>query len=232
MQEETGRVDAQLYELLDEQLQGFVSGAAVVLGGRASCSVILRLDGGVRRSASSDPLAAACDEVELAVGEGPCLDALETGLVMLVDDLGTEDRWPAWRRTARAAGFRSSGGFPVHLRGDAAVAVNVYRPEPGPWDRDSLIRADVYAQQLGRVVDLCLDLREVTARRHALEDALAAQASIDQAVGAIMASKHCDATTAFALLVAAARDGRSQLSDVAVQILEALVRREPGAPVS
>lgn len=224
-------VDDRLYDLLDEQLQAFTAGAAVVLGGRASCSIMVRLDGNVRRSASSDPLAAACDEVELAVDEGPCLEALDTGLVMLVDELTAEDRWPAWTRTARAAGFRSSGGFPVHLRSDAAVAVNVYRPEPGPWDRDSLIRADVYAQQLGRVVDLCLDLREVNAQRHALEDALAAQASIDQAVGAIMATKHCDATAAFALLIAAARDGSSQLSDVAVQILDALTQRGPAEPV-
>lgn len=228
MDDERRPVDQQLYDLLDEQLGVFTSGAAVVLGGQASCSVMLRLEGGVRRSASSDPLAAACDEVELAVDDGPCLDALETGLVMLVDDLDAEDRWPAWTRTARAAGFRSSGGFPVHLRSQAAVAVNVYRPGPGPWDRDSLVRADVYAQQLGRVVDLCLDLREANGRRHALEDALAAQASIDQAVGAIMATKHCDASAAFAMLIAAARDGRSDLSDVAVQILEELVERRPG----
>ena len=214
--------------MLDEQLQAFTSGAAVVLGGRASCSILMRLDGDVRRSASSDPLAAACDEVELVVDEGPCLDALETGMVTLVDDLATEDRWPAWTRTARAAGFRSSGGFPVHLRNEAAVAVNVYRPEPGPWDRDSRIRADVYAQQLGRVVDLCLDLREVNAQRHALEDALAAQVSIDHAVGAIMATEHCDASTAFAVLAAAAREGRSQLGDVAVEVLDVLVRPEPG----
>ena len=84
--------------MLDEQLQAFTSGAAVVLGGRASCSILMRLDGDVRRSASSDPLAAACDEVELVVDEGPCLDALETGMVTLVDDLATEDRWPAWTR--------------------------------------------------------------------------------------------------------------------------------------
>ena len=221
-------VDQRLLDLLDEQLEGFTAGAAVVLGGRASCSLIMRLGGVERRSASSDPLAAACDEVELAVDEGPCVDAVETGLVHLIDDVATEDRWPAWARTAHAAGFRSSGAFPVHLRGDAAVAVNVYRPAPGPWDRDSLIRADVYAQQLGRVVDLCLDLREVNAQRHALEDALAAQVSIDHAVGAIMATEHCDASTAFAVLAAAAREGRSQLGDVAVELLDVLVRREPG----
>ncbi|OZB47001.1 MAG: hypothetical protein B7X40_10185, partial [Cellulomonas sp. 14-74-6] len=65
MENERRAVDQQLYDLLDEQLGAFTSGAAVVLGGQASCSVMLRLEGGVRRSASSDPLAAACDEVEL-----------------------------------------------------------------------------------------------------------------------------------------------------------------------
>lgn len=222
-------VDQRLLDLLDEQLEAFTSGAAVVLGGRASCSIIMRIGGVERRSASSDPLAAACDEVELAVDEGPCVDAVETGLVYLIDDVATESRWPAWARTAHAAGFRSSGAFPVHLRGDAAVAVNVYRPEPGPWDRDSLIRADVYAQQLGRVVDLCLDVGELSGQRHALEDALVAQTSIDQAVGAIMATQHVDATAAFALLIAAAKDGTSGLGEVAVAILDSLAGRRPDA---
>lgn len=211
--------------LLDEHLDLFVMRAAYHLGADLSCSITV-LDGAdVRRAASSDPRAAHCDEVEAAERVGPCVDAMGTLQAVLVPDVTQETRWPAWAATARALGFRTAAAFPSHLDGHAGAALNVYGDRLQEWDRATLVRCDVYAQMIGTVVDLCLRTEELDRRRAALQEALAAQAAIDRAVGAVMATAGCDAAEALHILTTASRDGGADLPDIARTVLQDLVDR-------
>lgn len=215
----------QLDAVLDEELGVFVARAAYHLGPDRSCSITV-LDGAdVRRAASSDPRSAHCDEVEAAERVGPCIDAMGSLQAVLVPDLAQETRWPAWAATARALGFRTAAAFPAHLGGRASAALNVYDDRLQAWDRSSVVRCDVYAQMIGTVVDLCLRTEELEERRVALQDALAAQAAIDRAVGGVMATTGCDAAEALHILKTASRDGGADLPDIARTVLQDLVDR-------
>lgn len=222
----TGTDDPTL-ALVDAHLTTFAAHAADTLGAGTACSITLRLDGHGRLSASSDDRSAACDTVELETGTGPCIEALGASELVMVDDTGADRRWPAWAAAARDRGFGSSGAFPAHPRSASRVSINVYREAPGPWSRDDLVRADAYAQEIGRVVDLCLDLRDLDAQRRALQDALVAQAAIDQAVGAVMVTNQCDARTALDILRSGTGDRAVGLADVARAVLDSLVPRDP-----
>ena len=221
--------DGIVLGLVDEHLEHFAAHAAVTLGNGASCSITMRFGQDVRRSASTDPAAAGCDEVEIASGTGPCIDAMDGGGVIVVDDVRASHRWPEWTDASLRAGLLSSGAFPGHARTGTGVSMNVYRPWPGPWSTDDLLRADVYAQEMARVLDLCTTVGAVEAQRRALQEALAAQAAIDRAVGAVMVTNRCDAATALTILKSGAGSRNVDLPDVALSVLEGLVARPPAA---
>ncbi len=208
--------------VIDQQLDDFAAHAAGALGRAASCSITMDVAGELRRSASSDAAAAACDDAEVETGDGPCLDAMADARVVVVDDVRAERRWPGWTAATTAAGFRSAGAFPGHSRSGTPVAVNVYRRHAGPWQADELVRADLYAQQVARVLDLCLHIGSLQHQHRVLREALAAQAAIDQAVGAVMATRGCDAATALAELRSAAGGRNGTLSAAAAAVLDDL----------
>lgn len=214
----------RLERLLDEELTDVAAAAAAHLAdGASSCSITIELDHGPRRTASSDPLSAACDDVEIETRVGPCLEAMSSGSVVLVEDIAAAAAWPAWSRTARAAGFGSSAAFPAHLRSSATAAVNVYRPWPGSWDRDTLLRADVYAQEVAHVVDLCVEVAELEEARRAMQVALLDRREVDHAIGAVMVVNQCDAPTALSLLMGSAVNRSVTLAEVARSVLDALI---------
>src|SRR5215213_8797782 len=67
-------------DFLDELVQ-------LAASGHGSCAITVRLDDKSRTVASSDALAARADEVQYAQGEGPCLEAMRTGVVVDAPDL-------------------------------------------------------------------------------------------------------------------------------------------------
>ncbi len=221
-----GEDDAAL-RLMDEHLTMFATRAAYQLRPDRNCSITVRDPFGLRRSASSEARAAYCDEVETADGSGPCIDAMEELRVVLVPDLADEVRWGAWTAAARAVGFRSAVAFPAHVRQPARAALNVYSEQPDHWDRDTIVRCDVYAQQIAAVLDLCLGVADLEQKRRRLQEALLAQKAIDQAVGAIMATQRCDAADALLTLQDAARQGDAGLTASAAQVLHDIVARDP-----
>ena len=213
---------------LDEMLEDLVLRAAIQLGADIECSISVREDGRGRRMASSGPRAARCDEVECASGQGPCVQAMDTLMVVLVPDIGIDDRWPMWTRAAADAGFRSAAAFGVQIGDGSQIALNVYSDLLDPWDRDRIVRADVYAQQIAQVLDLALRL-EKDGDRSELPRALAAQAEIERAVGAAMALHDCSARHALALLREESEHDGLSLSSVAARLLSEL--RIPADPI-
>jgi hypothetical protein len=64
----------------------------------------LRPGGQPRTVAASGRLAGHVDEIQYGVDQGPCLDAMRTGEVHYVPDLGAEDRWPGFGTAALGYG--------------------------------------------------------------------------------------------------------------------------------
>jgi hypothetical protein len=211
-------------DLLSGHLDEFAIRASGVLPPGLECSITVATADGVRRVASSDPRSARCDDVEVAEDAGPCIEAMDTLQVTLVPAVETEDRWPGWVQTARTLRFRSAAAFPAHVRGETRAAFNVYSETPGPWSRDTLVRCDVYAQQIAVATDLCLHLEDLGRVQDRLQDALLAQVAIDQAIGAIMATNECDAADALEILRSASRDDGDDLPAVARQMLSAITK--------
>ena len=133
-------------------LQQILTGAAEQIGAATSCSVIVRMELGLRRVASSDPRAAACDDAEVAERGGPCVLAMDQLSGVIVPDVALETRWTGWGAAAEAGGFRSGAALPAYVQDGVVLALNLYSDRLDPWDAEALVRADGYAQQVAEAI--------------------------------------------------------------------------------
>ena len=208
---------------LEAHLDDLALRASHHLGAGIDCSIILRHRGEDRRVASSTERAGRCDDAENAAGSGPCLTAMDELRTVLVPDVLAEERWPDWRHQVVESGYRSGAAFPVDLGDGADVAFNLYSNAVAPWTRPTVVHADVYAQQIGTVLALCLDVARLT--RPAATTAAAGTAhTVDRAVGVLMAQQHVDAGEALRLLDGRARTRGVGVAEVAQSVLDEAAR--------
>ncbi|ONI91880.1 hypothetical protein ALI144C_00405 [Actinosynnema sp. ALI-1.44] len=106
---------------------------------------------------STNVVSAGLEDLQLTVGEGPCLDAFASGGPVLVADLAAErTRWPAFTPAACELGAAAVFSFPLQIGVARLGSLDLYRDVPGPLTRlelaDALILSDVATD--GVVADL------------------------------------------------------------------------------
>jgi hypothetical protein len=89
---------------------------------------------------SSSELSRRLDEFQFTYGEGPCLEAVSTGLPVLVGDFEApeEQRWPAFGRAVLDAGVRAVFALPVTISDAPVGALDLFSSRPGPMSADGL----------------------------------------------------------------------------------------------
>jgi len=210
--------------------QAFIEGAAVAAARRAgpgtSATVTVRRERRPNAMAASDALAAVCDEVEYAHEDGPCLESIDTGGVVLSRDLRVETRWPAWRSAALERGYLAVAAIPRDVRPGVEIALNLYARGADPWDAQAMDLAGLYADEIARATHLYIRTADQVELNADLRSALASRAIIDQAIGVIIAQNRCSEDEALRILRSASQHRNVKLRDVAVAIVEAV----SGAP--
>jgi len=88
-------------------------------------------------------------ELQITLGEGPCLDATTSGAPVLVSDLDGGDagrRWPGFTPQACQAGAAAIFALPLQIGAIRVGSLGLYRDKPGPLGTgqlgDALILAD------------------------------------------------------------------------------------------
>ena len=103
---------------------------------------------------SSDHVSARLEELQLDLGEGPCIDAFAHERPVLEPDLAdpASPRWISFTPPAVAVGARAVFGFPLHVGAVRLGALNLYRDEPGPLTddqhADALVMAELAAHEV------------------------------------------------------------------------------------
>lgn len=148
-------------------LDQLVGGGAPELDAKRLCEVcaevtgmtgagIMLMSGDLPRGAvcSTDEVSAAIEELQLALGEGPCVDAYHQDQAVLEPDLAdpATPRWVGFTGPAVQAGARAIFGFPLQVGAVRLGALNLYCSQPGllsdEQHADALVMADVAAQAL------------------------------------------------------------------------------------
>lgn len=160
------------------------------------------------------------EDLEIALGQGPCLEAYRTGRQVIAEDLERcFDRWPAITPKLLELGMRSAYAFPLRLREDRLGALNLYRSAPGPFAADDARLAQAFADVAAIGI---LQERKVTAaeqRAAQLQHALDSRVIIEQAKG-VLAQRHgIGPEEAFKMLRREARNKQRGIHDLAGEIV-------------
>jgi GAF domain-containing protein len=175
---------------------------------------------------TSNDISALIEDLQHALGEGPCVDAFARDRAVLEPDLADPrtPRWLAFAGPALDAGVRAIFGFPLRVGAVRLGALNLYRDRPGPLSddehADALVMADVSAQAV-----LVL---QADAPAGALAAALVAGAEfhyvVHQAAGMVAAQLDTSVTDALIRLRAHAFGNDLPLTDVAKAVVARRLR--------
>ncbi|MGO4592607.1 GAF and ANTAR domain-containing protein [Leifsonia sp. 2TAF2] len=177
-------------------------------------------DGVLHVVASTSESAADTEEYQLWVGEGPCLETAQTGVLLDIPDLSQEEhRWPRFTRIAAEQAFVASHTFPLSVRGETIGALNLFSTRLGKLDdrETSLIRA------LTEVATIAVlqqrSLQKQVALSEQLQRALDSRVLIEQAKGVIAQKHRVPIEQAFRILRTHARSTNTRLHDVAFEVV-------------
>ena len=225
----------RLHQLITgaEDLKGFLTGmtryAATTLsraaGAKVECAVTLhRRKRSVTIGGSSDT-AILLDGVEQALGDGPCLEALQTGQPVLLPDTGTDRRWPEYSAQVAGARVRSVLGVPLDLGHDASAALNFFALETGLFTEHALDEAAVFADMAGQALRLLVRIATADLLAADRKSAMEQRTAIDLATGIIMGQNNCTQEEAFGMILHASQTRNQKLRDVA----QGIVKKRAGA---
>lgn len=226
------RLDFVLRRLSDNVASGSPIGSALC----ATCVEVLDLPGagvmlrgdGVQQGvwSVSGPVMARIEDLEHTLGEGPCLDAFNSGVPVLEGDLADPGhrRWLTFAPAAVDAGARAAFGFPLGV-GDARIgSLNLYADRPGPLADAQYADAMLLAVVATHVV--------LATQAQAPPDTLAAeladigshQVRVHQATGMVAAQLDVGVAEASAILRARAWASDRPISAVAADVVDRRLR--------
>jgi hypothetical protein len=176
----------------------------------------------------SDPIATELEQLQITLGEGPCVDAAASHTPVLVPDLtdlqggGYTGRWPAFQAEAQAAGVCALFAFPLRIGAIAFGAVDLYRLTPGGLTDGQLGTA---LSTMDATALAVLDLRGVLDPGKGTAEPLANLVA-HQAAGRIMVQLDCTIEEAFVRLRAASYAEDIPINDLALDVVEGRRRFE------
>jgi GAF domain-containing protein len=203
---------------IHEQL-GSVSGVAVTLGvGDAPMTV-----------GSSSQLALDTDLLQYAIGVGPCLHALHTGMGMYVADLAHDTRWKDYGPRAAAIGAAACVSAPVLVEGDPLAVVKVYSGTVDGITAEQRGMVTLAAVEISGGIRLARHLTRQAGELDDRADAMNTRRTIDLAIGILMERNQAGAAQSFDLVRQYSQHYNLKLHDAARQIV-ASVDGSPAEP--
>jgi hypothetical protein len=200
-----------VYEALCHSTVEFVDGADHV-------SLMLSRNGRTRTVAASDEIGRSIDKLEQALGEGPCLDAIDDSQPdqHLCTDLTRDSRWPKLAAAIlERTEIRGMAGFRIRQDGHKVGALNVFSDTAGALTEHSLEQA-VMLTAFASVALAALERgEEATTLRRGLES----NREIGKAIGLLMAMHDIDDNQAFQMLSKVSQEMNVKLAQVASQVL-------------
>lgn len=186
---------------------------------------------------STDDISEQLEELQLTLGEGPCVDAFARGSAVLTPDLLTvelQDHWAVFADAALEAGARAVFSLPLQMGAISPRVLDLYADIPTVLDTEELADALAFAD-LATLLLLDTRIGETGAPTdgpvadRSFEDLGAYRAEIDQASGMLTVQLGVGIEEAFVRLRAYAYAQGRRLADVAADAVARQLRFPPDA---
>jgi hypothetical protein len=178
-------------------------------------------DGPAGIVAATDGAARVLEELQFTLGEGPCVDASQTGRPVLQPDLArtAPPRWPGFAGGALEAGVRAVFAFPLRVGAIRLGVLDLYRNRAGPLSTDALAEALSFAD----AATLLLLHEQASTAASSAVPVLDDRAEVHQATGVVSVQAAIGLAEALVLLRARAYADERPLSDLARDVLTGTV---------
>jgi transcriptional regulator with GAF, ATPase, and Fis domain len=190
--------------------------ATLTIPGCDHASLMIRHNGAFSTAAVSDAIAREIDKMELALGSGPCLDAIEERTTQIETNLTSDSRWPDL--TSRVlADTPVRGALSVQLPVDRARtgALNLFSDTPDAFDERSIEQALV----LGAFATVATTAVAQVEDASSLRRGLATSREIGKAIGMLMVLNDVSDDDAFDLLRRTSQVTNVKLADIAADVV-------------
>jgi GAF domain-containing protein len=214
---------------LPEVLSDIVAIAARGIPGAEASSITLLRAEKAYTAAHFGEMALAADELQYAHGYGPCMDAGRGGVLLRIDDMRTDTRWPDYvAHVLTATPVLSSLSVPLPYQGSAIGALNNYSTKPAAFASPESLRAGTDVAEVIAVAVANADAHaQLFDQARNMRVAMESRAVIEQAKGVLMAQRHVDAEQAFEILREASQRYNRKLREIAAGIVESTADARP-----
>jgi GAF domain-containing protein len=199
--------------------------ACKVIPAADMAGITLLVEGRPATGVFTDPEAPEIDTAQYTIDTGPCLEAFRRQQVYRIDSTYTDKRWPEFTAAAAAHGITATLSMPLAARGEPLGALNLYS-RSGPFNDEAAGRARAFATQASILlanVQVYWDARELGERLH---QAMRSRATIEHAVGILMANGGRTPDEAFQLLVRVSQRDNRKLRDIAAELVDRTVHKQ------
>jgi GAF domain-containing protein len=177
------------------------------------CGVSLRhSDNTVETPASTSTIVEKADALQYEFGEGPCLDAIWSLDLVVIDDLRQEGRWPKW--APRAADLGLGSVLSVRIRGASGTlgGLNCYSTATRAFDSTDEAVASIFARHAADALDAAEE-------RAGLRKALRSRQVIGVAQGLLMQRFNLSLDQSFEVLRRYSQNQNLKLRELAEQLV-------------
>jgi GAF domain-containing protein len=210
-----------------ETVADFLSGLSIVaaatigrsLGTPVECGVTLKRQRGTTTVGGSSARAILLDKIEQRIGQGPCIEALRIKAPVLLNDVRTDPRWPAYQEQLIAEDCLGVLGVPLELNEDSAAALNFFAKSPGVFTEAIVREAAGFADIAGGAVRLAVKVGTAQDAAQDLQAAMRSRTAIDLACGIIMAQNGCTQAEAMDILVKVSSNRNQKLRDITEEMI-------------
>ena len=184
-----------------------------------SLAVVANHNRAIDAYAASDPSLEPLDRLQLEIGEGPAIDAVDQLRLVESVDLARETRWDRWRPTAVAeAGVQAVRVLPIHVAGRSYGTLHSYGIAH-PLPVGDQIVTHLWAAHVASTVS-------AAHTRAGLEVAVDSRTTIGVAIGMLMVQYGIDRDRAFDVLKRTSQAANRKLTAVVESYID--TRRLPG----
>jgi GAF domain-containing protein len=189
-------------------------------GDEIDCAITVKVRRKPTTAAGSSVRAVQLDQLEQAIGDGPCLKALREMSTVLIEDVSSDLRWPELNRKFVEANVHSSLGVPLQISSEASAALNFFASKPRAFTPNVYAKAKGFAAAARSTLHLSVRIGTALSRAEDLEAAMKNKTAINLACGVIMGQNRCTQAEAIAILTKVASNRNRKLREVATELIE------------
>lgn len=171
------------------------------------------------------PFVREIDDIQYAIGQGPCISAAREARTVKSGSLGGDPRWPRFGGRVARLGVHSVVSLPLIACDGMVGAMNVYAHDKNIFDDRAAELGEIFAIPAAVAVQNALVLAQAQRLAVRLQAALETRGVIDRAVGIVMSRSGGTEDEALNRLRQLSQQEQHKLAVVAQQIVDEAVRR-------